>query len=134
MSTLDGETESGRRIQVTEETVWVKTQSQGYPSSGLFVPNCPFSPWVGELRFRKSGLSAVDEEAKQTNKQINEQFLKISAPKEVPKKRLFAPLSNVPRRQQLSQEGRRKLVTGGRHLACWRPSRKPKLATELRSG
>lgn len=66
MSVLDGETESGRRMQVTETTVWVKTQSQKCPPSSLLVPNCPSSPCIGELRFWKRSLLAIDEEAKQT--------------------------------------------------------------------
>lgn len=41
MPILDGETESEMDAgqQVTEDTVWAKTQRQGCPTSSLLVPN-----------------------------------------------------------------------------------------------
>lgn len=65
MSLLDGETESGKHVQVTEETIWIKRQ--GFLTSSLLFPDCPLSPLIGELRFWKSSLLATDEEAKQTH-------------------------------------------------------------------
>lgn len=65
MGKLSWETDAGE--QVTEETVWVKTQSRGGPTASRLVPNCPSSPWMGKLRFWKSTLLAADEEAIQTN-------------------------------------------------------------------
>lgn len=126
MSILDEGTESGRRMQVTEETVWIKSQSRGSPTSSLLFPDCPLSPLIGELRFWKSSFLATDEEAKQTNN-----FKNIST-KGSSKEAALCSLSkhSMLWRQQLSQERRRKLITGVTHRICWCPSRKSKLSPQ----
>lgn len=115
----------GDHTQVTEETVWVRNRVGGCPASRLLLPDCSLSPLTGDLRFWKSSLLATDEEAKQTNSFLFFFVLNIST-KGSSKEAALCSLTKHPilRRQQLSQEGKRKLVTGVTHLFCGCPSPK----------
>lgn len=127
MSIFDGETESGRLMQVTEETVWVKTRSPGCPASSLLFPNRPSSSLIGELRFRKSSLWATDEEAKQTNN-----FLKYQHQRKFKRSCSLLPYQTFHVMETATFTRREKKIHLRRnHLTCWCPSGKSNLPVEF---